>query len=235
VSDQTVTYQHAATCTLTAHQAGDADYDAASDVTRSVSVAKGDQHLAFSLPAQATVGDTLPLTATRGASGQPVSFTLSQTTTDGACSISDRGTGPVLTLNQPGTCAVTAHEKGNADYNDAPDVTQSLTVGIDLSVDARPGLLPDTVVVTVRGLPSGSSTSLDVTSDPSAVGLTLGDGCVRLGELGKCTVTKNPQTFLFIVAPPNSGPTTLTFTVEPLPGVLDTDPSNNTDSVVIRP
>ncbi len=96
-----------------------------------------------------------------------------------------------MTFAGAGTCTVTADQPGNDDYNAAPTATQSMSVaqGADLSVDVRGGFFPNTVLVTVRGLPDGRSTLLTVASDPKVSGLTLGTNCVRLGDLGTCTVT----------------------------------------------
>ena len=74
--DGAVTYLHAtcasppSPCTVTATQAGNDDYNPAPDNSQSVAVAKGDQHLTFTLPASATVGGSDPLTATSSARRQ---------------------------------------------------------------------------------------------------------------------------------------------------------------------
>ena len=106
-----VTFQHASPCTVTAHEDGDADYHAAPDLTRTIDVGRADQHLAFQLPGTATVGDSLPLDATPGASGEPVTYTVDD---PDACAITEVGTS--VTFQHARPCSVTAHQGGNADY-----------------------------------------------------------------------------------------------------------------------
>jgi hypothetical protein len=60
---------------------------------------------------------TVVATAT---SSLPVTFTVS----GGVCTI----VGDVVTLTDPGTCTVTAHQAGDANYNPAPDVSRSFEV-----------------------------------------------------------------------------------------------------------
>jgi RNA polymerase sigma factor (sigma-70 family) len=231
VSGSTVTFGHSGRCVINADQAGDGDYHAAPTVQQIVIVPLADQAITFTstAPTDAVVGgDDYTVTATRGGSGQPVEF---GSTTHDVCSVS----GSSVKFVGTGTCTITADQPGNDDYNRAPTVTQDLTVGADLSVEPKQGLFPNSVVATVRGLPTGKSTTLTVSSDPKVSGLTLGSNCVRLGDLGTCTVTSDPQVFLFAVPPPDGGPTTLTFTVAPVPGVTDPDLSDNTRSFVFRP
>jgi hypothetical protein len=232
VSGSTVTFGHAGSCVINADQAGNDDWTAAPTVKQTVTVPKVDQAITFSSapPSNAFVGGTYTVTATGGDSGKAVVFGSS---TPAVCTVS----GSTVTFAGAGTCTVSANQAGNDDYNAAPTATQSMSVaqGADLSVDVRGGFLQNSVLVTVRGLPDGQSTLLTVSSDPKVSGLTFGTGCVRLGDLGTCTVTSDPQTYFFAVAPPDSGPVTLTFTVAPVPGVTDPDMSNNTRTFVIRP
>jgi hypothetical protein len=44
----------------------------------------------------------------------------------GACSL----VGTTVTLTSVGSCTVTAHQAGDANYNPAPDVSRSFTIGM---------------------------------------------------------------------------------------------------------
>ncbi len=64
-------------------------------------------------------------TATGGASGSPVIFTIDGTSTAGACSIASG----VVSFTGVGTCVVDANQAGNANYTAAPQVQQRIAVG----------------------------------------------------------------------------------------------------------
>jgi len=170
----TVTFRHAGDCVIAADQAGTADFDAAPTVTQTVIVGKGDQHIDFTLPATGKVGGTLPLTATGGASGNPVTYTLGPDSQK-VCSIS----GSTLSLDHAGVCRVAAHQKGNADYDDAPEVTQTVTVAkaeqqiVITSTPPSPALVGGSYKVTATG--GGSGNDIVVTT-------SNGDVCAVSGS-----------------------------------------------------
>lgn len=127
ISGSTVTLLGAGTVTITANQAGNSDYNAAPAVTQTLVVNPASQSITFSLGALASVvyspGRTIDLagTATGGASGEPVTFSVS---TDNVITIS----GTTATIVGAGTVTITANEAGTANYSAAPPVTQLLTV-----------------------------------------------------------------------------------------------------------
>ncbi|NYG06775.1 hypothetical protein BJ986_001262 [Phycicoccus badiiscoriae] len=127
ISSSTVTFDHVGTCVVDADQAGNADYVSASQAQQTITVGQAAQAITFApLTSTATVGDTQGLTASGGASGNPVSFAVSAATTGSACSIS----GTTLSFDNAGTCVVVADQGGNADYTAAPQVIQTVTVGL---------------------------------------------------------------------------------------------------------
>jgi hypothetical protein len=227
-----VTFRHVGTCVIDADQQGDTDYNKAPTVQQIVTVPLADQTITFTsaAPTDALVDETYTVAATGGGSGQPVTF---GSATPAVCTVS----GSTVTFVGVGTCMVTADQAGNKDYNAALTATQNVavTAGVDIRVEATAGLFPNSVLVTVYGDPAGKSTFLEVSSDPPASGLTLGDGCVRLGQLGRCTITKDKQQFLFFVPPPAGGRVTLTFHALPLADIGDPRPANNVASYVIGP
>jgi Kelch motif len=91
----------------------------------SLTVNKTDQTINFAALQNKTYGDTaFTVSATGGASGNPVTFTAGPS---GVCS-SSAPNGSTITITGAGTCTVTAQQAGNADYNAAADVPQSFTV-----------------------------------------------------------------------------------------------------------
>ncbi len=118
--------------TIVAAFQGDANYAASTSATAPLVVSKANQTITF---------NGLPATV---AAGSPVSFTLNGTASSGL-PVSYTVTGPAtlsgttLTINATGaaTITVTASQAGNANYNAAPSVTQTIVVGtVQLTVSA---------------------------------------------------------------------------------------------------
>jgi hypothetical protein len=75
-------------------------------------------------PASPLVGHIYTVSATGGASGNPVTFTIDSASTAGACSIS----GASVLFTGGGRCVLDANQAGNGSYLAAPEVQQSLNV-----------------------------------------------------------------------------------------------------------
>ena len=86
-----------------------------------VAISKVAQTLSFGVAPTVIVGGTGTVSATGGASGNPVTFS---SITSGVCSV----TGSTVTGLAIGTCTIAADQAGNASYNAAPQVTQNITV-----------------------------------------------------------------------------------------------------------
>lgn len=111
----------AGTCIVAANQAGNGNYYAGTQVTVDITVGKGDQVIVFGTAPSLIVGGTGIVSATGGASGNPVTF-ASQTPT--VCNLSDNA----ITGLAAGSCIVVANQAGNPSYNAAPEVTQDISV-----------------------------------------------------------------------------------------------------------
>lgn len=157
----TPTFARAGTHTLTvAFEADDPDTHASPSTTTIVTVARGAQGitLAPEPPATALVGGTWRPTLTGGGSGQPVGLVAS-----GAC----ERTGTVVSFASAGTCTLTLDQPGTADWEPAPTVVRTTTVGLvptSVRVEAR----PDARV--------GEPTALDVLSSASGTVEVVVDG-----------------------------------------------------------
>ncbi|HEX8891224.1 MAG TPA: MBG domain-containing protein, partial [Pyrinomonadaceae bacterium] len=122
VSGNTVHITGAGSCTITASQAGDSNYNAATPVQRSFNIAKVGQTITFGALSAKTFGDaSFTVNATGGASGNPVTFSSQ---TPATCSVS----GSAVTILSVGTCTVRASQAGNSNYNAATPVDQSFTI-----------------------------------------------------------------------------------------------------------
>ena len=117
--------------TITASQAGDANYLAATPVAQTQNVINANllnQTITFNALAPVTYGDApFQLTATGGGSGNPVTFTSGDNTI-ATCTGTN---GATLTIIKPGTVTITANQAGDGvTYNPAPPVSQSLTINV---------------------------------------------------------------------------------------------------------
>ncbi|WP_298152525.1 YDG domain-containing protein [Flavobacterium sp.] len=154
VAGNTVTIVGAGSTIITASQAGDSNYDAASDVAQTQLVnttTKSDQVITFNALSNATYGDAnFALTATSD-SGLTVTYLSSN---PAVATVS----GNIVTVVAPGTTTITAQQAGNSAFNPAVDVLQSLTV--------------NTKTLTVTGAVAASK-EYDTTDAASISGATL--------------------------------------------------------------
>ena len=123
----TVTYSAAGSCVIDANQAGNADFAAAPQVTQTITVGPGAQTISFNAPATGSVGSSDMLSATGGGSGNPVVFSVDATSGAGVCSVSGDN-GSTVSYLAAGSCVIDADQAGDADYDAAPTVTQTITV-----------------------------------------------------------------------------------------------------------
>ncbi len=110
--------------------------------------------------------DPITLAAT-ASSGLPVTYTVT-----GPCSV----VGTLLTITGIGTCAVTAHQAGNANFDAAAPVTESFTVTAPLdssiSTDREVASPNGHVVVTATGFMPGSDVQVWIQPDGDPVTVT---------------------------------------------------------------
>ena len=113
----------AGTCSLSVNQSGNANYNAATPVTQTFSISKANQAISFGTTPTVNVGGTGILSATGGASGNPIVFT---STTPSICTVS----GSTVTGVKVGNCTIAANQAGNANYNAAVQATKSFSVTV---------------------------------------------------------------------------------------------------------
>jgi MBG domain (YGX type) len=123
------------TCTVKFDQPGNANWNAAAQVTESVNASKLAQTITFGALADKTYGDSaFTVNATGGASGNPVTFA-----TTGTCS-SGGTNGVTITITGAGSCTVTASQAGNANYDAAVSVAQPFVIArrpLPIAADAK--------------------------------------------------------------------------------------------------
>ena len=195
ISDATVTFGQPGRCVIDANQAGNAQYQAAPQAQQMIAVDAIPQSITFTSepPANPAVGSTYVVTATGGASGNPVTFGVDASSTSSACTISHA----TVTFGQLGRCVIDANQAGDARYQRAPQAQQAITVnGIPQSItimskppgDVYQGV---TYVVTAKGGGSGNPVTFGVDASSTGSACTISDATVTFGQPGRCVIDAN--------------------------------------------
>jgi hypothetical protein len=171
-------------CVLTAHQGGNEDYQAAPDAAQTVHIAQAAQTITFGAVSPQTVGAGALAVNASASSNLPVSFT---TTTDAVC----KASGSAVSLVSAGSCTVTAHQPGDANYAPAADVTQ--TFQVSAAPKKEQSITFATLANTVYGRPDfgiNASASSGLAVSFTADGKCSVDGAiVKITGAGTCTLT----------------------------------------------
>jgi hypothetical protein len=109
----------AGSCTLTASQPGDSNFNAAPSRLEAFAIAKADQEITFDPLEDKALGDPDFTVAATADSDLPVSFRAT-----GTCTV--RGVRVHLTAR--GRCTLTASQPGNANYNAAANVSRGFAI-----------------------------------------------------------------------------------------------------------
>ena len=186
----------AGTCTVTASQAGNGSYAAATPVPQSFNVAKANQAISFTstLPAAAAVGTTYAATATGGGSNNAVAFAINSGSTSGACTIS----GSTVSLTGVGLCIIDAYQAGNDNYNGAPIAQQSMLIGKGTQTIAFTSPVPaspatgGTYAVAATGGASGNAVTFAIDAASTAGACSMSNATtVSFAAAGTCIVNAN--------------------------------------------
>jgi sugar lactone lactonase YvrE len=208
ISGSTLTVTGVGTLVIDANQAGNASYSAAPQVQRTLVVNQAAQTISFTQPSSPVTfasGLTVPLTATGGASGSPVTFTI-----DASSTATGTITGSTLTVTSTGTFVIDANQAGNANFSAAPQVQRTLAVhapipqaivftqpatpvtyapGLTVALAATGGASGDPVVFTLDAGSTGTGSISGGTLTITAVGTFVIDA----NQAGNSTYTAAPQ------------------------------------------
>ena len=166
ISGSTVTMTNGTgTCTLTASQAGNTDYNAATNVVRTVTASLATQTITFAAPASPAAFNSTFAVSASSTSGLAVTIAAT-----GVCTIS----GSTVTMTSgTGTCTLTASQAGNTDYSAAANVVHTVTAA----------LAAQTITFAAPPSPAGYHTTFPV-SATSTSGLP-----VTIAATGVCTIS----------------------------------------------
>ena len=170
------------TCSVLYDQAGDANYNAAPQITETVNAQKANQIITVTIPAPANAGYNSNFTVAATAdSGLPVAYTAS-----GVCS----RVGATFTMTaSTGTCSVQYNQAGNANYNPAPQVTEAVAAQkgdqtINVTIPAPPVAAFNTFFTVEANATSGLPVAYSSVGSCSNVGPTF----TMTSSTGSCTV-----------------------------------------------
>ena len=192
----TISFVGVGSCTVAADQAGNANYNAATQVTQVFAVGKANQTIAFdlsTLPAK-TFGDADFSVASfaTASSGLTVSFSSGSPT---RCTVSAVGLVHILTAS--GNCMVIASQAGDALYNAAPNVQQTFNVAkagqtITFTSTAPVGAIVGGPTYTATAT---ATSGLTVTFSSSTIGVCTSSGTngatITFVGGGSCIVAAN--------------------------------------------
>ncbi len=188
ISGPTVTFQHTGTCVIDANQLGDANYFAAPQAQQTVAIGRGSEAISFVGPGSGAVGGSATLSASGGASGNPVVFSVDSSTAPGICTVSGAN-GSTVHYQALGTCVIDANQVGNADYAAAPRVQQTIPIRNNQTITFA-ALANKTLAQSPVTLNATASSGLPVsfaTTTPSVC--TLNGSTLTLVAAGTCSVT----------------------------------------------
>ena len=229
ISGAVVSFTGVGTCVIDANQAGNANYTAAPQVEQPVTIGQGTQAITFTStpPPSPVVGGSYTVTATGGASGNPVTFTIDGSGTPGACSIS----GAVVSFTGVGTCVIDANQAGNASYAAAPQVQQSFAIGQGTQAITFTSTPPPSPVVggsytvTATGGASGNPVTFTIDGSGTPGACSISGAVVSFTGIGTCVIDANQAGNASYAAAPQvqqsfaigQGTQAITFTSTPPP------------------
>ena len=171
-------------CTVTAAQAGNGDYNPASNVVQSFSVSPGSQTITFANPGTQTYGEAPFTVVATSSSGLPVSFSAS-----GDCTINSSGQ---VTIIGAVFCKLTAAQSGNSLYNAAPSVSDTFHInGMTTTtvVKATPKKVKEGATLHLSANVKGTSTKFHPTGTVTFYVNGTQEQTVSVSSKGKATST----------------------------------------------
>ena len=163
-------------CTVKFDQAGDTNYNAAPEVTESVTAERVPQTITFGALSDQTFGDPPFNVSASATSSLAVTFS---SLTPTVCTTSGTN-GSTVTMIAAGTCTIEADQPGDSDYLPAPSVTQSFKVNKAVTTTTLSSSGAAVVGGPVMFTVSVADASTGSTGTPSGT-VTISDGNYAIG------------------------------------------------------
>ena len=224
VTGNTLTLLAAGTCTVSAAQAGNANFAPAAEVANTVTIAAMPllpQTISFAALGAQTLGAAASTLAATSTSNLPVSFA---STTPATCTVSDS----TLTLVGVGSCTVVASQAGNSAFAGAANVTNSFSVAATAQTITFNQPINVSLSVGSTSLLATASSGLSVAfASTTAAVCTVSGTTLTLVSAGTCNITASQAgNASFAVAAPVSRSLTVTAAVLPTQTITFTSPGN---------
>lgn len=165
-------------------------WTATSSASSAVTVAQASQAITFtSTPSSPTFGGSYTVTATGGASGQPVVFSSGSPS---VCTVS----GATVSFVGAGQCTINANQAGSSYYSAAPTATQLFTVAKAAQTITFTSPAPAATVggpsyaVSATGGPSGSPVVFTIDAVSTSV-CSISGAVVSFQHAGTCVIDAN--------------------------------------------
>jgi len=213
-SSGTVTILSVGSCQITASQAGNSTYAAATPVTETVTVNPAADVITIpgTVPATATVGGTVPIGATTTSGVTPTY----NSTTPAICSVSATG---VVTTIASGSCSVTVSQAAAGNYSAATPQTVTIAVGGQAQTIQNFGSpVTTTFGGTAPVLAATATSGLTPTYSSTGTGCSVtSSGVVTILAVGGCQITASQSGNSTYAA---ATPVTETLTINPEADVI---------------
>ena len=230
----TVTLTGAGTVIVSASQAGNTNYLAATSVNQSFTITQATQTITFAAPSAKTYGAAPFAVSATASSGLSPTFSI----VSGPATIS----GNTITLTGAGTVVVRASQAGNANYAAAPTVDQSFIVNTALQnwrqlyfgTTANTGTAADSAISNLDGLPNLVEYALGGKPTVANNAIRPNVNTIKSGGATYLTLTFMPQRSDITYAIETSSNPGGTWTSIPLAGLLTMgQPYTYTDTVAV--
>ncbi|MDH7795483.1 MULTISPECIES: Ig-like domain repeat protein [unclassified Beijerinckia] len=200
VSGSTIAFSSAGACSITAAQAGNANFAAATPVTQSFTITAGANNITFPVLANTPFTSPPPALAATASSALAVTYTAS-----GTCTVS----GSTIAFSAAGSCSITAAQAGNANFAAATPVTQSFTITAGANTITFPVLANTPFTSPPPALTATASSTLAVTYTASGT-CTVSGSTIAFSAAGSCSITATQAGNANFAA---ATPVTQTFTI----------------------
>jgi hypothetical protein len=175
----TVHITGAGSCTITASQTGDSNYNAATSVPQTFTINKANQTITFGALSAKTYGNADFSVSATSTSNLTVTFGVS-----GNCT----SNGTTVHITGAGSCTVTASQAGDTNFNAAANVPQTFTIN-KANQTITFGTLANATYLDADFTVSASSTSNLTVSFGASGNCTVTVATVHITGAGSCTIT----------------------------------------------
>jgi hypothetical protein len=182
ISGATVHITGAGSCTVTASQPGNANYNAAPDASDTFAIARAPQSISFGALGDQTFGDADFEIEATASSGLPVSLAAT-----GPCTLSSATSPATVHISGSGVCTITASQPGDSNWEPAADEERSFSIAKANQTIAFGPLAGKTFGDADFAVSATATSTLEVVFASSGT-CTVAGATVHILHAGSCTI-----------------------------------------------